>query len=201
MAFDSTKPARANPILTDVDQIRDDLNALRNIEASATEPSNLVAHMLWMYTPASGNYVMRQRNIDNDGWNTLWEIHPGSGLIVINSMPLKYQIEPANTGASPSVDELNRIFRIDSSEDRIVRLPSVEATDIGSWIKVTKLGTGKVTIYAADSDTIADSVAGGSIYNEIADDLFTTITLVLITETKYVVDGPYGGWEIGGSMS
>ena len=51
------------------------------------------------------------------------------------------------------------------------------------------------------ADTIADSVAAGSIYNEIADDLHTMIALVLVTETKYVVDGPYGGWEIGGTIS
>ena len=50
MAFDPNSPAASHEGLADITAIRTNFNALRNCEASATEPSNLVAGMLWYDT-------------------------------------------------------------------------------------------------------------------------------------------------------
>lgn len=68
MAFDPSSPAQTNPGLTDVDQIRTNVNHLRDFEASAVEPSNLVGGMFWLYTPATGDKILRWRNYANTAW-------------------------------------------------------------------------------------------------------------------------------------
>lgn len=82
MAYDPNSPQRTHAGLTDIDQIRENFNQLRKFEAGETEPSNPVAGMFWLYTPGSGNWVMRQRNKDNSSWYNLWEIDPSTGNIV-----------------------------------------------------------------------------------------------------------------------
>jgi hypothetical protein len=73
-------------------------------------------------------------------------------------------------------------------------LPSVTAANIGIWFTFVKLGAGQLTIDAADSDIIVDSSAGGTIYNEYAAETWATITLILVSETKWTIIGALGHW-------
>jgi hypothetical protein len=73
-------------------------------------------------------------------------------------------------------------------------LPSVDATNVGVWCTFVKIGAGQVTIDAADSDTIADSGAGDTIYNGQANETSATITLELVSETKWAITGASGTW-------
>ena len=67
MPFDYQSPAIGNPALTDIEQIRTDLNELRKFESSSADPGNPVALMFKWETPGSGNYILKMRNKDNDG--------------------------------------------------------------------------------------------------------------------------------------
>lgn len=74
MAYDTTRPDRSNEILLDVDAILDNMNELRKFEANLTAPTSPVAGQFYLYTPGSGNYVMRQRNKANDAWVNVWDL-------------------------------------------------------------------------------------------------------------------------------
>lgn len=69
-AFDPTSPASTHNALSDITVIRTNLNDLRAHEASATEPSNLVAGMLWYDTT---NNLLKLRNEANTAWQTIWD--------------------------------------------------------------------------------------------------------------------------------
>jgi len=81
MAYDPNSPASDHAALSDLDKIRENTNQLRKFEASDTEPSSPVAGMFWLYTPGSGNWVLKQRKPDDSGWIDLWEIDPSTGAI------------------------------------------------------------------------------------------------------------------------
>jgi len=81
MAYDPNSPASDHVALSDLDKIRENTNQLRKFEASDTEPSSPVAGMFWLYTPGSGNWVLKQRKPDNSGWIDLWEMDPSTGAI------------------------------------------------------------------------------------------------------------------------
>ncbi len=63
---------------------------------------------------------------------------------------------------------------------------------IGTEYTIVKLGAGKITVDAADSDTIEDSGIGDTIYCE--DSGIATIKLLLVTETNWVITFANGTW-------
>ena len=66
MAFDPNSPAESHAVLSgDIDQIRENFIQLRKHETGASEPSNLVAGMLWHDT--NGAYL-KIRKADNGSW-------------------------------------------------------------------------------------------------------------------------------------
>jgi len=52
-----------------------------------------------------------------------------------------------------------------SGGDIVFNLPSVGTTNLGTWYQIVNISGRKVSILAADSDTIEDSDPAGSIYN------------------------------------
>jgi len=80
--------------------------------------------------------------------------------------------------------------------DATITLPAVGAGDIGATITIIKAGATAVTIAAEGSDTIADSGAGGTIYNNVSAETSATITLRLITDTKWSILGVDGTWTV-----
>ncbi|MFC1658224.1 NosD domain-containing protein [Candidatus Omnitrophota bacterium] len=99
-----------------------------------------------------------------------------------------------DSGVTLDSDDFGKTITIDSSSTQTVNLPSVGSTDIGAWYRIVKVGTGQVTIDAADSDTIADSSAGGTIYNDQTGQDYATITIQLVTETEWVIIKAHGTW-------
>lgn len=83
---------------------------------------------------------------------------------------------------------------MNSSSDKTFSLPSVDATNAGTWYIFVKIGTGKVTIDAADSDVINDSTAGGGIYDAQTNETYAVIIVELVSETQWVAYGGVGTW-------
>ncbi len=106
----------------------------------------------------------------------------------------KEVITNENTGINLNTDQFGETITCDSSQDQIFYLPSVDVTHIGYWYRFAKLGSGTLTIQAADSDTIADSGQGGTIYNNKSQQEWSTLTLMLISETKWVITEGHGTW-------
>jgi hypothetical protein len=73
MVYDPSSPDPDHAGLSDIDQIKENLNKLRCFEAGSAEPSNPVTGMFWLDTYAS-TYVMKVRNKANDGWISLFEL-------------------------------------------------------------------------------------------------------------------------------
>jgi len=88
-----------------------------------------------------------------------------------------------------AVTDFNTIHTMNAAGDKTFTLPSISATHIGYWIGFVKLGAGKVTIDAADSDiirsVISSSSAGGTAYNAI--DQYAVLFLQIISATEYLI--------------
>jgi len=91
------------------------------------------------------------------------------------------------------VADKGKTLVMDAASAKIFNLPSVAAGDIGIWFTFAKVNTGKVTIQAADSDIIADSSAGGTIYDDMIT-MYDSITLQLVSATQWVITGLDGTW-------
>lgn len=111
MAYDPNSPAKDHDALADIDKIRENTNQLRKFEASDTEPSSPVAGMFWLYTPGSGNWVLKQRNPDNSGWVNLWEMDPSTGAI-------------KNIFASVKMEEVGDFPAYSGNADKFLKLNS-----------------------------------------------------------------------------
>ena len=99
-----------------------------------------------------------------------------------------------NDGITLTTADAGQTITVDAGGAQTVVLPSVAATDVGIWFRIVKLGAGQVTIDAVDSDTIADSGAGDTIYCAIAGEDYATITIQLAAETEWCITGAHGTW-------
>lgn len=89
---------------------------------------------------------------------------------------------------------LNSVLVVNNSSNVAVNLPSVSAVNVGTWIMIYKIGTGHLTINAADSDVINDSSAGGSIANTTTQ-TYAAIKIQLVTATMWATASmPLGTW-------
>lgn len=101
-----------------------------------------------------------------------------------------------DAGITLTTSDFGKFVTVNSAAAQIVNLPSVDASHVGGWFIVVKLGAGKVTIQAADLDVINDSSAGGTIYNDLTDETSAVIKLRLVTATKWVIESFTGvGWR------
>lgn len=73
MVYDPNSPDPDHAGLSDIDQIKENLNKLRSFESGSAEPSNPVPGMFWLDTYAS-TYVMKVRNKTNDAWISLFDL-------------------------------------------------------------------------------------------------------------------------------
>jgi len=88
--------------------------------------------------------------------------------------------------------DFGKTLVMNSIDNKTFSLPSVNVTNIGNWLTLANINTGRLTIAAADSDTIVDSTAGGTIYSD--DDSIATITIELVSETQWLITGAHGTW-------
>ena len=90
---------------------------------------------------------------------------------------------------------VDRALSMNAAGLKTFTLPSVAAGDIGKVITFIKLGAGQVTIATADTDTIHDSSAGGTLTNAQAGETYASVTLMLTTASQWSIVGISGvGW-------
>jgi hypothetical protein len=106
----------------------------------------------------------------------------------------KWTVETKTDNYNVLTTDVAKTLVMNSASDKTFSLPSVSSGDVGTWYIFVKIGAGKVTIDAADSDTIGDSGAGDTIYNNYSTETYATITLELISETKWAIIGLDGTW-------
>ena len=104
----------------------------------------------------------------------------------------------ADTTLTPA--DAGRTVIVNSSSNRQVNLPSVNAAELGSFFTIVKLGTGNVAIDAADSDTINGGAAGGTLLNDVAEETFAYVVLRLVSATAWVVVGGVGSWRTSANL-
>ena len=122
--------------------------------------------------------------------NTIYYGNISSGTATI----AKYTVQAADSGITLTGSDFGKTITVNSASAETIYLPSVSSTDIGAQFSFVKLGAGNLTIVAADSDIIADSTAGGTIVNDTAAQTFATMTLRLVTDTKWVLMWGDGTW-------
>jgi len=74
-------------------------------------------------------------------------------------------------------------------------LPSVGTANVDSWLIIMRLGTGSLTIKAADSDTIEKTRAGGKIVCDESGRVVANVRLMLASETKWAILAGTGIWK------
>lgn len=91
--------------------------------------------------------------------------------------------------------DLGKSLRMNSVADKTFTLPSVGTDQDGFRLTIMKINSGKVTIDAVDSDKIADSGASGTIYDDVAAEIYATITLEYVhATTTWVIVSGHGTW-------
>jgi len=92
--------------------------------------------------------------------------------------------------------DLAKVLTMTATTEKTFTLPSVGSSDIGLYFTFVKLGVGNLVIQASDSDTILDSNAGGTLSNTASDDIYSSVTLLLISETKWIVKEATSGYWV-----
>lgn len=96
-----------------------------------------------------------------------------------------------------SLDDCGKVFTADSTSMVQFDLPSVTSSDIGVHFTFGRLNQlGSIMIHANDDDFIADSSAGGNIWNDAEDENNTTITLTLLKYNQWVITAGHGTWTV-----
>ena len=108
---------------------------------------------------------------------------------------LSFTVQAADTGIALTTADFGKTITVNSGSVQTIFLPSVSSADIGGQFSFVKLGAGNLVIDAADTDVIADSSAGGTIYNDTSSQVYATIGLRLVTDTKWVVLWGDGCWS------
>jgi hypothetical protein len=116
-----------------------------------------------------------------------------SGSLEVNGPITGYRkVENKNSGYTITNADYGKTFVCNSASDQTFNLPSIDTPDIGFETTIIKIGGGKVTIDAADSDTIQDSGNGGTIY--CSDRGIASITLLLARPTAWYITSAVGTW-------
>ena len=83
---------------------------------------------------------------------------------------------------------------MNATTSKAFNLPSVDGSNLGTRYTFVKSNSGQLNIQCADSDTIVDSGAGQKLYNSQTNEDFATVTIELITATKWAIVGACGTW-------
>ncbi len=193
------------PVLSEYEWQKGVISKISDPPAS---PSNGDRHII--ASTATGVWIGHENEVvtyDNDVWTYL---EPWNGLIVyVQTMNRMLQfitrweglvaggrdpVTALGAGTTLTIDQFGETITCTSSSAETFYLPSVTASDVGAWFRFVKLGSGNMTIEAADSDKIADSGAGDTLYNDEPLQTYATITLVLASATQWVITEGHGTW-------
>ena len=86
------------------------------------------------------------------------------------------------------------IFTIGASNVEVI-LPPVDETDIFSWIRIIRIGSGRLRISAASTAVIESSSLGGQIWCNEANRKAANITLQLVEEDTWAILAGTGVWK------
>ena len=117
------------------------------------------------------------------------EVSDGSYILNPN---IKFKTTTYTDSYTVKLTQTGETLIMNSSSNKTFTLPSVSASDMGVTFTFANINTGKLTIDAADSDIIADSATGATIYSD--DDNFSQLTLELVSATRWLVKGAHGTW-------
>jgi len=93
-------------------------------------------------------------------------------------------------------EDFGKLLTMTNAGPKIFTLPAVDAEDIGLYVSLVKRGAGKVTIQAVGADRIQDSGAGGTIYNDLAEETFAIVKLKVIAAATWMIEYFTGsGWR------
>jgi polyhydroxyalkanoate synthesis regulator phasin len=134
--------------------------------------------------PSVDDYVLSSKA---DGTRSWVEMSGGGGSTTKTS-ETKVDNYTVLTGDS------SKTLIMNATTEKTFTLPAVDATNIGTWYTFVKINTGKLNIAANGTAVIMDSGEGKTIYNAITDETYATITLQLVTATKWVTTGGMGNW-------
>lgn len=91
--------------------------------------------------------------------------------------------------------DFSKTIRVNSALDKTQSLPSVGDGDDGARITFIRLGVGRVTVAAADSDKFYEGADGGTIYNE--SEIGASITLEYVDViAMWAIVAASGAWNI-----
>jgi hypothetical protein len=89
--------------------------------------------------------------------------------------------------------ENNYIFTNEGASSQVTfLLPECVSGYVSSFIKLEPYN---FIISANTGDYIADSSVGGTIYNDLSNEDFATITLLAVNDNKWVITGADGTWK------
>jgi len=96
---------------------------------------------------------------------------------------------------------LGKIFTMSHADAKVFTLPELSAGDVGKPITLLKKGAGKVTVQAHTGQKIADSpesdgATTGQIYDDVAGEVYASITLMAVTTTLWIIIGLDGTWTV-----
>ena len=131
---------------------------------------------------------LRKIRLSVSGWG-LTALPPVSGLLRI------VILEKTDNYSVLAVD-LGKVLFMNAATAKIFTLPAVVAADIGLPLTFVKRGAGKLTIQAGGTDTIQDSTAGGTLYNDLAEETFALVGLRVIAAATWIIEQFTGsGWR------
>jgi hypothetical protein len=108
--------------------------------------------------------------------------------------PLKKTIADKTDDYNVVVADTGKILTMSNAGTKTFTLPVIAAGDIGTQITFVKRGAGKVVIQANTGQYIDDSTSAGTIYDDQAAELTSTITLLAISTTQWVIVSANGIW-------
>jgi hypothetical protein len=92
------------------------------------------------------------------------------------------------------VGDTGKVLTMAHASTKTFNLPTIASGDIGTIITFVKKGAGKVVIQANTGQYIDDSTSAGTIYDDQATELTSTITLLAISTTQWVIIAANGIW-------
>lgn len=108
---------------------------------------------------------------------------------------IHYEVLTYTDDETVNKEDTGKTLVMNSGDEKDFSLPSVAAADIGLTFTFATIGAGKTIIDPADADTIDDSTATtGNISATAAAGVIPTITIRLVTATKWAIVSANGTW-------
>jgi hypothetical protein len=105
-------------------------------------------------------------------------------------------VEEKTDDYSVETDDFDKMLLMNAAGAKTFTLPAVTGTEIGLPITLVKRGAGKLTVQAGGADRIQDSSAGGTLYNDLAEESFALVRLRVIAAGTWIIEQFTGsGWR------